>query len=565
VAHEKQVKYVLQDYDRILIVASWGMPKHYKSSRYVLEVEAIKGSEERRCTIGGEDAEKHYSSTTAIRNLLWGKINVDMDKIDLLIFCQDTVLIDRVKKRIERFIEGREWKRSELKGELLSELYEQKPDVARELDVRNHNDYERFVRFVPGVITSVEGAYLYTWRSERCYDLLLGSIILHTYKKLKEISESARRMAILIDTTHGVNYFVTALKEGVLKAVTLYAFDKLVESIGSGNPEALEELSVYHYNSDPLTSESEGTPSLKIHLLDETSIVKNKYFMPSNVLAAIEGYVAREGLSKLSDRLNKLWGGVEWKKVLEALLLLSRGLLVWALRIARNIKDTPSISDLEESLNELRLKLSSKGTPRETKYEINYSANGRNPVAQVIEYAILMNALKTLVDGVACTNEVRRKGSKMIEEICKGLCSELTNIKLQRELQNTVKNQDDYMCFNLEKLEKAAEQIYTSPYRDIISNEIRNIKDYLEEREVRWKKINEHVYEHPKRPAYMIEYDNTRILISATDNIDERTAYAHAGLAYGLPWSALSLKEEGIIILYLGKPEKLLQLLHETV
>ncbi len=564
--HNNHMKYVFQDYDNILIIASWGMPKSYKQSRYVLETEVIRDSEEKRSIVKGINNAKYHSSTVAIRDLLWKKINVSRKRIGLLIFCQDTILIDYVGKKgfWTNLLKAKELRRSDLKKYMISKLYDQKREVAEELGVKEAKDYESFVRFVPGVITRVKEAYLYTWRSEQCYDLLLGSIILHTYKKLKQVPRDTTKIAILLDTTHGINYFVTALKEGVLRATTLYAFNRFVENINNGHIKALEKLIVYHYNSDPLSPESEGTPSLKIHLLDKIAIVKNKQILLNNIFATIEERISREGLNGLSKRLGEVWESVEWRKVLESLLLFSRGLLVWALRATFNISNVPDINDLEESLNKLKLEFSSE----KTEYKVSYRLTNRNPMMQVVEYAILLNSLKTLANKVACTNDIYTEGFEIMDDISKKLSTELINVGLYDEIQSIVKNKDrrsEYICFSLEKLEKIAKLIYTSPYRDIIINEIKNIKEYLTSKEIKWNKISKHVYaESYKRPAYVIEYNDMRMLISKLGSIDERKVYAHAGLAYGLPWFALNLKEKGVI-LYLGSPDRVIDILHTTL
>lgn len=208
---KSDVKYMFQKYDYLFIIASWGSPKEYKPSKYVMEVEEVEDSGVRRNVV--KDDRVYRSSTAAMKNLLQSKIRMRGDRVKVLIFCQDIIFIDRVKE-IFNELNGKEIKRSEFIENLFSELYRKNPSVAEELDVKEHRDYKKFVRFVPGVMTKVEGNYLYTWRGEHCYDLLLGGIILYTYKELRSMTRNAERIAILLDTTHGINYFVTALKEG---------------------------------------------------------------------------------------------------------------------------------------------------------------------------------------------------------------------------------------------------------------------------------------------------------------------------------------------------------------
>jgi len=555
--------YVLQNYDYILIVASWGAPKEYTSSRYVLEVEGT-GKSDKRDTVSGDD-EKYGSSTIAIKDLLQRKIGIPKEKIDLLIFCQDTILIDNIEKIMKK---KPKWTRKDLQKDLLSELYKQtseegrnKIPITKELNIWKPEDYEKFVKFVPGVITRVEGSCLYTWRTEHCYDLLLGGIILYTYDKLRNIQDHPERIVILLDTTHGINYFATALKEGVLRAAALYAFDRFIESINYNTVKKLKELVVYHYNSDPL-SKSEDTPSLKpslkIHMLDKVCITEDDKILLNRVFAGIEEQVSREGLEGLGKRLGDFWKGVEWEKITEALLLLSRGILVWALRAACSMDSFPTIKNLEDSFIELEIKFSEDNGKE---YKIDYHSPDRNPIAQVIEFAILANNLRDMADKVSCTKDTYSEGFRIMEEISEKLRTELAEKDLYDKIQNIIKNNDRYVCFDLGKLEEAA-SIYTSPYSDIIKNEIENIRNYLtkEERIKWWKKVSNHIYAEPRdRPAYIVEYEGARILLSIPNSVEERNFYAHAGLAYGLSWFALKRGED--IILCLGDDREILSLL----
>lgn len=578
-SHDKKVDYVLQNYDHVLIIASWGMPREYKTSRYILEVEESKNSRIRRTTVGRKDS--YNSSTTAIRDILSKKIGMS-NKIGLLIFCQDTILIDYLKELIMKnskntstSCKGFKFKRCELKDKLLSELFNQNEKIARELNVRDCKDYEKLVRFVPGVITSVEYSYLYTWRGEHSYDLLLGGITLYTYKKLKELSRDAKKIAVLVDTTHGINYFVTALMEGVLIAAALYALDRLVNSCGSSDNNTLHELTVYHYNSDPLLSDSVGNPSLKVHLLNKINVVKDKEVLLDNIFATINEKVSREGIDMLSDWLNMNWEGVEWRRVIGSLLLISKGLLVWALRIASDIDNVPSIDDLENSLEEIKVEISSdkiKDKIEIIKYNIDYRPTNRMPITEVIEYTILVNTLRSLSDKTACTNNACGKSFEVIERVSKELNDLQANVNsyienLKSNIHEIVEAKDKYVCYDLEKLIKFADLMYTSPYRDIIINEIKNIKDYLTETPTTWNKVNDHIYLEPRiNAAYLIKYSDMRILMSVKKRgIDKRNTYAHAGLAYGLPWFALHLEKErkdGIKILCIGEPTKILDMLN---
>ena len=559
-------KYEVQDYDHLIIVASWGLPKEYNLAKYELELNRVSGGKVERSKITYD--KEYYSSTAAMRNLLKEKVGISEDKLSLLIFSQDTILLERIiSEREDYFPSGgnvKTRKRNELYKELFQILYDSKKEAAHELDVQKREDYSRIVRFVPGVITGREGAYLFTWRYIRVYDLLLAGVILFMYDKLLKIHQehNVKSLAILMDTTHGINYFVTALREGVLKATALYAFNTLGEGgLESNSTRTLDEVIIYHYNSDPRGPVENGTPSLKLHLLDEVAVVRRGKPLFNGLYSTIEERVSREGLNKLHNQLSGWWRDIEWEKVLESLLFLSKGLLVWALRAALDLSQLPSIETLESALESVDLKFSSK----ENNYIISYAPKeGRTPLTPIIEYSLMGSSLRKLAERCVCTND---DGFDILEDFARKLNGELTKNELNSALQNILSKRDEYKCFELEKVRQATNLVYTSPYLDLISNEITNLKNYLVKGGRGRKKI-EHIYMGPRRSIYLIKFNDSHLLIQEAKNggknggVEKRTIYAHAGLAYGLPWFALGRRVEGgrsNITLYLGRSDKVAQ------
>jgi len=556
-------KYVLQDYNYILIVASWGNPKDYDPSVYLLEVEEISNSNRRRIVIEGDTERSYHSSTAAIRELL-RKIGISNENIEMLIFYQDTILIDYIEDMFD-LGKQKEIERSKIKEKLLRKLYEEVRNVIKELGVKDHKDYEKFVRFVPGVITRVECGYIYSWRYEHCYDLLLGAITLYTYEKLNEIPKEARKIAILLDTTHGINYFVTALKEGVLRASMLYAFNRFIESVDTDK--SLEEFTIYHYNSDPLSRSARTTPSLKIHMLDKIAIVKNGRVLLNTLFTEIEEHVQRECLKAIESELSIYWSGVEWDKIIKTLILFSRGLLIWFLRLSHEISKIPDIKELEGAIDKLKLEVKVD----RTQYKLSYTPSNRVPMRHVVEYAILANMLKDLGNKIMYKNNTNNIVVDTMKNLLKETGTEITKCSqdLYNELQGFVEGNRKYMCLDIEMLMKVLGKIYVSPYSDIIENEISEIIEYLnKKKKTLWEPCPEsaHIYVEPRtRSTYMIEDSNVRIIISMPMDLDERNVYAHGGLAYGLPWLAIHLIEieKNINVLCLGEPDKVSNLVQK--
>jgi hypothetical protein len=154
-----------------------------------------------------------------------------------------------------------------------------------------------------------------------------------------------------------------------------------------------------------------------------------------------------------------------------------------------------------------------------------------------------------------------------MKSIAKELESELKNTGLYDALQNIIKNRSGYKCFKLRKIRWASRLVYTSPYFDIVENEIKNVEEYIlkDVKGVKWKRISDHVYREPHdKQVYIIDYNGSRLLISSENkvSVESRVIYAHAGLAYGLPWLAFRSNEKRNINLYLGDSSRITHILY---
>jgi len=544
-------RYLLQDYDYILLVASWGLLKGYKRAVYHLEVEKSNETGFRRAIVS--DQKLHRSSTTAIRDILKDKLNID--NLDLLIFVQDTLLLDRIIQYEDRYF-NKAFLRCELEESLLYELYNSNKEVAEELGVREAKDYEKLTMFVPGVIVTKSGAYVYSWRGERVYNILKGLIIFYIYRKLKSIPESVRRIAILLDTTHGINYFVTALKEGVSIGATLYAFDRLIDTI-IRNGFQLNEIVVYHYNSDPIRPSEADEYSLKIHLLEKIPIMKQGKINFTRILTIIKEPLSIMGYADLRNWFDNMWRNVEWDKIIQALALFSKGLLIWALRVALDIGELPEEEDIEYVAKNIGLSF----RMNKRVYKIDYSSQ-RVPVSQVIEYITLAKSLKNLARRIKFRNNISRTVSKIVDCLINESKENEETKELVNILENLIKIKDRIACLDIELLLRSVKTLYDSPYVDINVNELKELKRYLlGENEPKWIPVSDHTYIEPKsKCAFFVDYRGLKMLVSIPNNVNPRDFFAHAGLAYGLQWFALG--KQGKVILCLGDYRKVLQLLH---
>lgn len=560
-----QHEYMLKNYDYIVIVSSWGTPREYRKSHYVMELVTTDGKRlvEPRGGDSQYDCTQYsclHSSTLAIARIL-EKIGIENSKIKILIFAQDTILLNTMIDEWKQYSTSKVKTRKDLEKDLGKELYEQNIEVARELGVNDSEDYLKLVKFVPGVISSARGAELYTWRGEHIYDVMLGSIALYTYMKLREFG-NARRVAMVLDTTHGINYFVTALKEGVSIGASLYAFSRATDLLDTG----LDELVIYHYNSDPvMKDECADIPSLKLHLLNETPIVKSGNLNPNAIFSHVETQVLIRGVEVFENQLSRLWGSVDWGNVIETLLLFSKGVLSWALRNTIALKDPGSKlgeTTLMSAIEEIKLRFEERAVNIRKLRQITYDLGKNVPSIHIVVPALLLNALRNLAEKIMVPVDKDIKSN--IENLAKRLEAETSTKEISETLKDFLK--ENFICLDLDALMNAVKRLYLSPHREINENEFRNLKEYLQDKEPHWNltidKPDLKIYEEPSRGTYLVVHDNIRLIISREKQIELRNFLAHAGLAYGLKWLSLGINNKYIICL--GDPSKPAKLIRQA-
>ncbi len=555
--HISTVRYTLQDYDHLLLVASWGLPKDYKKAQYSIEVEKHHEKGYERAEISISNSRKLYcSSTAAIRDLLEKKLGVR--NLDLLVFVQDTILMRKVIGS-EHLYFDKEYSRHELERDLFAELYSSNEEVARELDIYEAENYSKFVKFVPGVIAARKINIRYSWREKYIYDVLKEFIVFYTYKKLISTAENAKRVAVLLDTTHGINYFVTALSDGVLVATTLYALNRFVNKFINNKPQ-LDELIIYHYNSDPIYPSRRDEHSLTIHLLSRIPVVKKGKISLARIRSVIEEPVSIEGFKTLTNKLSCVWRDINWKRIIWTLQCFSRGLIVWSLRIAIDISPLPQEKEIENIIK--NIKLSFRKDVKE--YKIKYVYGDKKPISPIIEYLTLTRLLDNLAKKIEYDkyDEVcgyiaeiidYLKEDSMLRKELKGLINYLAKLK------DTIKSRGKIVCLNVKSLKDAIETLYDSPYLDVNLHELKVLEEYLlGKREIRWEQIFDNIYREPKtKQAFFIDQGDTKTIISTPDSVETRDFYAHVGLAYGLPWFSLGMHDK--VLLCLGDYDKVIR------
>ncbi len=551
--------YALEYFDYILLTATWGNPEEWKHAEYLIELEKFEANGLGKCTVPLN--RKFISSTLALKYFLHKEVGI---KPGLLAFSQDTILLSRLLENPEFFEKSQNIKRRDILNSLYKELYYAKEELAKELEMKDYEEYKKFVVFVPGVISTAKGADVLTWRGEHIYDVISGIIVAGIYKKFVEESNDARRIAILMDTTHGINYLVTAFSQGVVLASLIYALYRLAIN------NRLEDLVIYHYNSDPLAKESEE-PLLKLHLLRKISVVKNNRISLYQLFSIIENSVKVEGLNNLSGKMYVFWKEIDkskWRKILETLLLFIRGALVWALRLSSDIDHVPHLDHIVDGAKDVYLEFKKERTIPYKSLKVTYRWGEKTPHIIVVIASLVLETLRLLL------NKIHRDVNS-VSNILDYILQKLNNYREKVDpligvIENWKQMINSALCISLDKLIEYVE-LYEDPQYSINLCELKKIRRYLRGKEkFGWKKLivkngSIKVYVEPKTEnAWFIELekDEIRALITSVEkDTDCRNFYAHAGLAYDTGYIALYGEKLSETLLCLSSAERILETL----
>jgi len=541
----------LKAYDYVLIVAPMGALGGYREVKYVIPSRGSAGEEK-----GGQDSDKkHWAVAFALYDYVQGVSK------ELYTFIQDTIIVNLVKPQN---------KEKPVKQEIIEQIkallncndnnciidenlidtllkLEGKTSEAQKtIDRLKELRKEAKIHFVPGVITRWIEEVLVTWRGgNQFYDVLKGTLAYYILSALKEKS-SHRNIAIFVDTSHGINYFVTALKEAVPLAATLY----LIHRIADGEP--VEKLDICSYNSDPYPTPSrecqsqkggdaqkdkaeqadKETPSLKIHLVERFEMVythksETETYTSINlypVRSLVEDLFLTMGLKGIVNYLNQKWAIDEdkWMRITASVVLFLRGVLGWSLHIAHS-SDKGMLVEIGEAVKKRRIRIEQRSDKNEIAITYVWGSN-RKIGTDVVTFASIHSSLDRL-----------------------GRC-----LATPKGIEGST-----YVCYPIKKLEKYIEQFYAPPYREININELASVRDYLEGKK---KSDESSVRDCPEEKSRDREYckpleggkgficGKKKDADQQAEGANPRNFYAHAGLSFELDWGAL--KEEGELLCF---------------
>ncbi|MGB9704002.1 MAG: hypothetical protein ACPL3C_01015 [Pyrobaculum sp.] len=309
----------------VLVASPIGDPCDYQLVKYYIE--KIEG--EKRSV---KELRRRYSYTGAALKHFASEFWEDPKVVDALYIAPISLALKTCRdRRIDAFDNFLKLIKS--KGAI---GYDDLAKIAREyVEMLEPETYGKVV-VVPALLTSMRGGRLYTFvGGEEALNAALAIVVKSVYQKLKELR--GERVVILLDTTHGLNYMVPYVVEGVDLAASLYYL-----TLEKG------EVTVWRYNSDPI---EEGVETAKLHLVDVTELTEQAAW------SYIHKYVTHRACESLDDSI---------RYMLTSAFLASLGALPVAKWIARKssavaTRDVEGLAyTIEEGKDSVRLKLASE-------------------------------------------------------------------------------------------------------------------------------------------------------------------------------------------------------------
>ena len=499
---------------KVLLFSTWGDPEGWVPLSYIL---AAKSGASRPT----------YSSTAALMEIL--------NPARVRIFIQDSLYLKEVVRQ-------RKPCEPELERAKLAERV--KALVLSSGAGKEVKHLKDRLTPVPGVASYKDGAYVYVWRGEGFYEVLVGALTEHVLEDLEE--EAAPNLEVVIDTTHGVNYFAVALASASRLASSIYL---LKHPVGAS-------LTITHYNSDPLMKLGGEDPrgaSIRINLVAEE---RHRGIAATYLASTVENLVALRGsLSKAAETLDSYWSGKgsgEWEKALAACLLFFRGAPHWALHFAHKAS-VPAPSELRESLGKIKVSCENKGTTRKYTYEWGE----RRPTAEVVVVSEIVAALKELGKS-ASAGECGEK----VKELLLGLLERGAEDRWAKTIERALQLLESAPCYDLARLEKSVEGVYPRSLSSLFTRERKDLEGRLGECLRKAREAGLPKVEGAGEKYLVARSSDSAVLITSGEGVDARNFYAHAGFAGGALYTAAML--DGRVYACPLDSEKVLQLLKST-
>lgn len=568
--------------DKFFVFSTWGDPYRWYKVKYVIK--CFKDHTKRTVTVYRKDSDAidSYTTTGALLDVLETSKKY---ATKVTIFIQDTLLLNIIRKRSRKSDEimyniwsnVNKKKRIELKEHIICYIKDAK--AFKEVLSRLGKEGENICVILPGIASFRNGACLFNWRGDKCYEVIRGGMLTHALKSLTH--DQGKSVGVFLDTSHGVNYFAIALKDTIPLACALYVVKRAFS-----NDESVQ-LRLYHYNVQPIietpsqmkdSQMEDVSTALEIISFDEMGFRRKEREGFGSYFEEIREHVEKSFLNRtfndaidfLENRLpwlNEYQENV-WEIIAASVLLFARGVLPWALRVAGDLglRFESLLNLYEKKLNEVEIRFEKKKLMKrgETEYVATYEWGGA-PDVETAMLALLAAILREGFESVLSHGSGKEIVSvpEVIDETMKVIqnCGFLNKDVAEKALQLLDKLKEKYMCVSTSKLSEIAGITYPKPFSVIIQTEVNEqFKKYFEV-PPKEECCNGSVRILPEDDI-VIKCKNVEVYLPRyTDKPEERHFYAHAGLVRGTIFAII--RHIGEYYLLLGPYDPVLRVLKE--
>ncbi|MEM0267489.1 MAG: TM1812 family CRISPR-associated protein [Thermofilaceae archaeon] len=406
---------------------------------------------------------------------------------------------------------------------------------------------------LPGIASGRRDSYVYTWRGgrENFYRALLAGVVGYALKALCEHAKEDS-IDVIVDTTHGINYFAHALVEGVSLACSLYLLRRALQPA---------TITLSHYNSDPLLIrgfEREGV-SVRVNRIAEEKI---RALVVPRLKEFLENYVAGfSSLEKAAESLAGHWsrGGCtadEWLRALTSCLLLVRGALFWALALALQCR-VPTLDEILGRLEEVKVEAKDKDEDEERRVggdragvepivrSLTYrwsDGEGASPFVEVLLVSQIVRALSEVAEQLEAGPEPHSILAKCLREYSGEEEGKVREIAARLE-----QGEGRAPVLDLDRMRTVANHIYPLDTASLIDYEIRKVRALL--RRIRGSRPETSSGARKSGRKYLVHQgEGVKLIISLPEaGLDERNFYAHAGLASGTAFIAALIEGKRLV------------------
>lgn len=388
---------------------------------------------------------------------------------------------------------------------------------------------------------------------------------------LKELAQALdETIGVIIDTSHGVNYFAIALKDVIPLACALHIVKRALSNAKG------TRLHLYHYNVQPIiaSTEREGvSTALEIVSFEEMGFqrAKRESFGPhfEIIRERIESIFSKafnSVVNSLKERLSWLGGNQQsfGELIGASTLLFVRGVLPWALRIAGDLglgfEDV--LNKFEEKLNEVNIKFESfKRKPEEGAIRIatyNWAGAPNMEAATLVLLAAILKegAESALSRGLGDEARVINEAEKAIEK-----CEAQNKDAGEKALQLLRKLKEGCARVSASKLSELASIIYPKPFSVIVQTEVDEYFEKYFGASCKEPCCSENVKVLPDGDIVVKCGDSEVYLPYYRGEPEERPFYAHAGLVRGTIFAVVRRSNEYYLLL--GPYDPILSALRE--